>query len=102
MKRFGVTIDSNLNFDSNIKEIYGKVNQKTSAFARLRDYIREEKTKLLVNTVVMSKFQYFPLIWLLCSRTVDNVINRMTKPAMGVVMTMTTRSLMHSYRKMEL
>ena len=39
----GVTVDSNLNFvDSHIKEICGKVNQKNSAFARLRDCIAKK------------------------------------------------------------
>ena len=39
----GVAIDSNLNFDPHIQEICGKVYQKTSVFARLQDYISEEK-----------------------------------------------------------
>ena len=31
----GVNIDRNLNFNSHLKEICGKINQKTSAFAKL-------------------------------------------------------------------
>ena len=35
VKLLGIAIDSNLDFNSHIKEICGKVSQKTSALARL-------------------------------------------------------------------
>ena len=43
VKLLGITNDSNLNFDSHIKEICGKVNQKTSTLFGLRGYIGEKK-----------------------------------------------------------
>ena len=85
VKLLGVTIDSNLNCNSHIKEIYGKVNQKISALCRSRDYISEKKAKLLLNTFVISNFQYFPLMWLFCSKAVDNLINRRIKCAMRII-----------------
>ena len=72
VRLLGVTIDNNLNFNSHINDICGKVNQKTSALSRLRFHISEKKAKLLLNTVVTSNFQYFPLLWLLCSKAADN------------------------------
>ena len=84
VKLLGVTIDSNLNFNSCIKEICGKVNQKTSAFSRLRHYISEKKAKLLLNTVVMPNFQYCFLIWLFCSKAANDLIHRTTKRAMRI------------------
>ena len=83
MKLLGVTMDSNLTFNAHIKGICGKVNQKASALSRLRDYISEKKAKLLLNTVVMSNFQYCSLIWLFCSKAANDLINRTTKRAMG-------------------
>ena len=56
VKLLGVTIDSNFNFNSHIKEICAKVNQKTSAVAKLRDNINEEDTEVFVMWVVMSSF----------------------------------------------
>ena len=41
-----------------------------------------KKAKLLLNTVVMSNFQYCSLIWLFWNNTVDNLINKTTKCAM--------------------
>ena len=76
MKLLGVTINNNLHFSSHIKEICGRVHQKTNTLSRLRGYISEKKAKLLLNTVVMSNFQHCPLIWLFCSKSADNLINR--------------------------
>ena len=84
VKLLGVTIDSNLHFSSHIKDICGKVNQNTNALSRLRGYISEMKAKLLLNTVVISNCQYFPLIWLFCSKAADNLINKTTKRAMRI------------------
>ena len=68
---------------SKIKVICGKVNQKSSALARLRGYISKEK--LFLNMVVLSNFQNCPLMWLFCSKAVDNLIKRTTKRAMGII-----------------
>ena len=84
VKLLGVTIDNNLNFNSYIKEICGIVNQKTSAFSRLRDYINEKKAKLLLNTVEMSNFQYWSLTWLFCSKAANALINRTTIRTMRI------------------
>ena len=42
VKLLSVAIDCKLNINSHMKDICGKVNQKTSALARLRDYISEK------------------------------------------------------------
>ena len=34
------------------------------------------KENLLFNAVVKSQFNYFHLVWIFCSRTVKNVINK--------------------------
>ena len=85
VKLLGVTIDNSLNFNSHIKEICGKVNQKTSALFSLWCYSSEKKAKLLLNTVVTSNFQYCPQIWLFCSKAADNLINRTAKCAMRII-----------------
>ena len=79
------SVHNNLNFSSHIKEICGKVNQKTSALSRLLGYINGKKAKLLLNTVVRSNFQYCPLIGLFCSKAADILINRTTKRKMRII-----------------
>ena len=72
VKLLGVNIDNSLKFETNVKEIFKKVNQKVYAFGRLRTYLGEQKSKLLLNSVVMSNFAYCPLIWLFCSKVANN------------------------------
>ena len=79
VKLLGVNIDNSLKFETHVKEICKKVNQKVYAFGRLRPYLGEQKSKLLLNSVVMSNFSYCPLIWLFCSKVANNEINRTHK-----------------------
>ena len=82
VKLLGVNIDNSLKFETHVKEICKKVNQKLYAFGRLRPFLGEQKSKLLLNSVVMSNFSYCPLIWLFCSKAANNEINRTHKRAL--------------------
>ena len=75
----GENIDNSLKFEMHVKELCKKVNQKVYAFGRLRPYLGEQKSKLLLNSVVMSNFCYCSLVWLLCSKVVNNEVNRTHK-----------------------
>ena len=81
VKLLGVNIDNSLKFDTHIKELCRKVNQKVHAFGRLRPFLGEQKAKLLFNSMIMSNFSYCPLIWLFCSKGANNEINRTHKRA---------------------
>ena len=82
VKLLGVNIGNSLKFETHVKEIWKKVNQKVYAFGRLRPYLGEPKSKLLLNSVAMSNFSYCPLIWLFCSKVANNETNRTHKSAM--------------------
>ena len=82
VKLLGVNIDNSLKFETHVKEICKKVNQKVYAFGRLRPYLGEPKSKLLLNSLVMSIFSYCPLIWLFCSKFANNEINSTHKRAL--------------------
>ena len=56
VKLLGVNIDNSLKFETHVKEICKKVNQKLYAFGRLRPYLGEKKSKLLLNSVVCRIF----------------------------------------------
>ena len=59
VKLLGVTIDSNFNFNSHIKEIWRKVNQKTTALARLCEYI-SEKSQIITEYGCGVEFPILP------------------------------------------
>ncbi len=62
VKLLGVEIYNSLKFEIHVKELCKKVNQKVHAFERLRPYIDEQKSKLLLNYVVLADVTYCPLI----------------------------------------
>ena len=72
VKPLGITIDSSLKFEAHVKELCKKVNLKVHALGRLRPILGEQKSKLIFNSMIMSKFSYCPLIWLFCSKVAKN------------------------------
>ena len=85
VKLLGVTINNALKFDTHVHRICKKANRKLHAFGRLRQYLGSDKSKLLLNAVVLSNFSYCPLIWLYCSKTTNNDINRTHKRALRIL-----------------
>ena len=62
----GVEIDSKLTFNKHIETLCSKVNKKACAFDRLNNYISREQALTVCNAVILSNFNYCPLIWLFC------------------------------------
>ena len=53
-KRFGILLDSKLNFDSHITSFRKQADQKLSALARINHYLTPDQKILILNTVVKS------------------------------------------------
>ena len=73
----GVIIDNNLNFKSHIKELRKKDSQKIAALSRLSSYLHKFEKKLIFNSIKKSQFSYCPLVGMFCSRTSQNLINKL-------------------------
>ena len=54
-----------------------KASQKLTAILRLANIISEKKKKVLLKTFFESQFSYCPLLWMFCSRKLNNKINRL-------------------------
>ena len=75
----GIEIDNKLTFTStfeHIEQLCKKARSKIYALKRLRSFISEERAVLLANTFILSQFNYSPLIWMFCSKTLNTKINR--------------------------
>ena len=72
----GIKIDSQLTFEPQIKEVCKKASQKTKALLRIRSYLNQKQTDLLLNSYILSAFNYCPLIWMFCSKTTHELIRR--------------------------
>ena len=65
----GITIDSKLKFKEHINNIVKKACYKLYPLIRLRKFLTLEKVKILPCSVIESQFVYCPLIWMFCSKT---------------------------------
>ena len=64
VKLLGIQIDNKLKLNKNIHGLCSKVNQKVSAFARLNTYLSQDQATKIYNTIILSNFNYYPLVWL--------------------------------------
>ena len=65
----GITIDSKFNFKEHINNIVKKAYYKLYALRRLQKFLTLEKTKIVACSMIESQFAYCPLIWMFCSKT---------------------------------
>ena len=84
-KLLGMTVDKNLNFNSHLKILCAKVNQKVSALARIINILPFQKRHIILKTFIESQFSYCPLVWMFCSRKMNNKINRIHERALRLV-----------------
>ena len=85
-KILGVIIDNKLTFKSHIEELCKKASQKISALSRISNQLNDSEKKLLFNAVVKSQFNYCPLVWMFCSRTSNNMINKVHERALRIIL----------------
>ena len=81
----GVTIDKKLKFKKHINDICKKASGKLTALTRLAKIMSFDKKRLLMNSFVQSQFSYCPLLWMFCSREMNNKINSIHKRALRTV-----------------
>ena len=66
----GFTIDKKLTFKQHIENLCLKAQYKVHAFTGIRKFLTIEKTKILGNAFIDSQFNYAPLLWMFCRKTV--------------------------------
>ena len=81
----GVTIDNKLCFDNHIKNLCVKASQKLGALSRMSNFLNHAEKSLIFNSMIKSHFNYCPLIWMFCSRTSNNRINKIHERSLRVL-----------------
>ena len=82
----GVIIVNKLNFKSHISELRKKASQKIATLSRLSSYLHKSEKKLIFNSIVKSQFSYCPLVWMFCSRTSNNMINKLHERSLRIIL----------------
>ena len=72
----GITTDRNLNFRGHIRNICRIAGQKFNALLRILLHINTDKKALLYKSMIKSQFAYCPLVWMLCFRQSNNLIDK--------------------------
>ena len=85
VKLLGVTIDNELKFDDHLYELCRKAENKLSVLTRIFKFLSFEKRRLLVKGFFESQFKYCPLVWMFCSRKINNKINSLHKRALRLI-----------------
>ena len=73
----GVQIDNYLSFNNHIKSICKKAGQKLSALLRVSSNLNMRQKKSLYKSIKkLLSFNYCPLVWMLCSKQSNNLMNK--------------------------
>ena len=84
-KLLGILIDRDLSFDKHIKSLCRKAGQELNALARISNCLTHDQKRLLLNSIIKSQFSYCPLIWIFCSSSLNNLINRIHERALRLI-----------------
>ena len=84
-ERLGLTLDRKLTFHQHCKKMCRKAGQELSAILRLSPYLDTNKRKIICTTMVKSQINYYPLVWMFCTRRSSNLINKVQERALRII-----------------
>ena len=78
VKLLGITIDNKLFFKKHIENLCRTAQYNVHALTRIRKYLTLDKAILLGNTFINSQFNYAPLVWMFCRKTLYHKIEKIS------------------------
>ena len=81
----GITIDKKLTFKQHIENLCRKAQYKLHALKRIRKFLTIEKAKILGNVFIGSQFNYAPLLWMFCRKTLYSKIEKIHHKTLKVL-----------------
>ena len=72
----GITTNNKLVFKKHIENLYRTAQYKLHALTSIRKYLTLDKAILLGNAFINSQFNYAPLIWMFCRKTLYHKIEK--------------------------
>ena len=70
----GITFDKKLTFKQHVENLCRKAQYKLHALRRIGKFLTIEKAKMLGNAFTDSQFNYAPLLWMFCRKTLYSKI----------------------------
>ena len=81
----GITIDKQVTFKQHIENLCRKAQYKLHALRRIRKFLTIEKAKILGNAFIDSQFNYAPLLWMFCRKTLYSKIEKIRHKTLKVI-----------------
>ena len=72
----GIAIDKKLTFKQHTENLCRKAQYKLHVLRRIRKFLTIEKSKILGNAFIDSQFNYAPLLWMFCRKTLYSKIEK--------------------------
>ena len=72
----GITIDIHLTFKQHDENLCQKVQHELHALRHIRNFFTIQKAKILGNAFTDSQFNFAPLLWMFCRKTVYSKIEK--------------------------
>ena len=83
--KLSVTVDDKLSTTTHIEDLCSIASNRLRALARISKFSSTEQAKRLSEAYIISSFTYCPLIWMFCSKTANNLINKIHKCILRVI-----------------
>ena len=77
-------LDKNLCFKQQVKSICKKAGHKLYALSRISYFLDIDQLRQIMKVFILSQFNYCPLVWMLCVRTLNNKVNRIQERALRI------------------
>ena len=82
VKLLGIHIDDQLSFNLHISNICKSASKQLNALVRLKSFLGFEERKVLINSSILSNFNYCPLVWSITSAKSLNKVENLQKRAL--------------------
>lgn len=82
----GIIINNKLSFYGQIKGLCKKTPQKLSALSKITPYLDSSQKITIFKSIIKSQFIYCSLVWMFCSTTSNNTINKIQEPALRIIL----------------
>ena len=63
-----------------------RVSQKIGTLSRLSNHLNDFQKKLILSSIVKTRFSYFPLVWMCCSRKSNNMTKKVPERALRMLL----------------
>ena len=86
IKLLGINIDDQLRFNEHISILCSEVAMQLNALSRLQKYIGKSEKEAIINSFILSNFNYCPLVWHFSSCESIRKIEKIQKRCLAIIL----------------